>query len=104
VVRGIAAGWRAGAHGGRTLAAKWANGFARWREQRAAIRELSGLDDRILKDVGLHRSEIESVVYDRESGRLGEAKVAARLLQKPHTPPPARRVTRSAQQINKAAA
>jgi uncharacterized protein YjiS (DUF1127 family) len=104
VVRGIAAGWRAAAHGGGTLAAKWANGFARWREQRAAVREHSGLDDRMLKDLGLHRSEIESVVYGRECGRLGEGKVAARLLHKPYTPPPARRATRPAQKINKAAA
>src|SRR5262249_19312738 len=91
VVRAIAAGWRAAARGGRKMAAKWGNGFARWRERRAAVRGLSGLDDRTLKDLGLHRSEIESVIYGRECRRIGERKFAATLLHKPYTPPPVRR-------------
>jgi uncharacterized protein YjiS (DUF1127 family) len=33
-----------------------------WRRRRAAISELSGFDDEALKDIGIYRSEIVSIV------------------------------------------
>ncbi len=35
-----------------------------WRGRRAAIGELSALNDHMLKDIGLHRSQIRSVVHE----------------------------------------
>jgi len=37
--------------------------FRKWRKRRAAIAELHALEDRQLADIGIGRSEIESVVY-----------------------------------------
>ena len=39
-------------------------GFRAGRRRRAAIRELSALSDHTLKDIGLHRGEIRSVVHE----------------------------------------
>src|SRR5712691_7288550 len=54
------------AAGARDIVRSWWKAYALRRERRAAIRALSALDDRSLRDIGLGRSEIESVVYDPE--------------------------------------
>jgi len=36
-----------------------------WHKRRKAIRELAALDDRLLNDIGIERSEIERLVDDR---------------------------------------
>jgi len=58
-------------------ASRWASGYAAWRERRRALRELAALDDRVLKDIGISRSEIESAVYGRDATRLRGATIAA---------------------------
>ena len=71
--------------GSRAAAAarrRWRS-YATWRERRQAIKELGLLDDRMLKDMGLHRSEIESVVGGLDPSRLSEGKVAPVVLRKP---------------------
>jgi uncharacterized protein YjiS (DUF1127 family) len=67
---------------GAAVGQSW-RAYMRWRERRLAIKELGGLDDRVLKDMGLHRSEIESVVYGSDAGRRTEGAVAAVVLHKP---------------------
>jgi uncharacterized protein YjiS (DUF1127 family) len=50
----------------------WARYWAR-RAAHATVAVLHSLDDRALKDIGLDRSEIESVVYSERRARVGEA-------------------------------
>ena len=42
--------------------------FQDWREQRAAVRHLHELDDRLLHDVGIERREIPEIVAKRAAG------------------------------------
>jgi uncharacterized protein YjiS (DUF1127 family) len=65
-------------------ARRWWTSWAGWLARRNAARELAALDDRSLKDLGLHRSEIESVVRGRDPARLRENRLAAALLHKPY--------------------
>lgn len=44
--------------------------YLKWREQRAAIAILRSLDDRMLKDLGLYRGEIESIVTEGSDKRM----------------------------------
>lgn len=42
-----------------------------WNEKRRAVAQLSSLDDRSLRDIGLARSEIQEAVYGRSVGVKG---------------------------------
>jgi len=70
LIRGTVAGaWHAVRACGRwtvATASKWWQAHVAARQRKRAIRELGALDDRMLKDIGLGRSEIESVIFDAE--------------------------------------
>jgi uncharacterized protein YjiS (DUF1127 family) len=83
---------------------RWGRAYATWRTRRQAIAELAGLDDRALKDFGISRSEIESVVYGGGSKRVAEGKAAAVLFHKPYDGPTTGRELAQKQLIEKNAA
>lgn len=62
-VRSTSPGWSARI---TSLAARFWSRMRRKREVRLAITRLDVLDDRTLKDIGLHRSQVESAVTHRE--------------------------------------
>ena len=43
--------------------------LSKWRKRQVAIRELSALDDRMLRDIGIARGEIGSIVSEAVNGR-----------------------------------
>ena len=59
-----------------TVGAAWLRLLA-WQSRRATKKILGSLDDRILHDIGLHRSEIESVVHDLEVALSPRRRLAA---------------------------
>jgi uncharacterized protein YjiS (DUF1127 family) len=61
--------------------------YATWRTRRQAIAELAGLDNRALKDFGIYRSEIESVVDGRDLKPRAECEVPAALFHQPYDRP-----------------
>ncbi|WP_213737502.1 DUF1127 domain-containing protein [Bradyrhizobium sp. dw_411] len=44
------------------LLSNWLDGFANYLVRRAAIMSLHELDDRALRDIGLHRTQIDAAV------------------------------------------
>lgn len=45
-------------------------GYWEHRAKKASVRLLRSLDNRTLDDIGMHRSEIESYVYDKYKERM----------------------------------
>jgi len=72
-------------------AARWVvEAYRSWRQRRAAIFELGSLDDRSLRDLGINRSEIQSVVAGWDSTRIPRGQVAVKPVRQPVMSAPAR--------------
>ena len=77
LVGGVLRGLRTAASAVAATAGKWWRAYALRRERNAAVRELYGLDDRTLKDIGINRCEIEWVVDGEDATRLRDATIEA---------------------------
>ena len=53
----------------QAIQSKFVN-FRKLRKQRQTVRQLRNLDSRTLSDIGIQRSEIQSVVYDDTNERM----------------------------------
>lgn len=56
----------------RSMMRRFADAWRKWREareQRRAVSDLQHLDSRTLKDIGINRSEIYSIVHGDPKGR-----------------------------------
>jgi uncharacterized protein YjiS (DUF1127 family) len=87
-----AGGWGIIPVSGNWLAAGASKGwsaYAAWCERRRAVRELSALDDRTLKDIGINRSEIDSVIYGWGSAPTSERTIAPVACHQPQARPSA---------------
>lgn len=84
--------------GARRLAARALRGIALWRRRRATLRALQGLDDRMLKDIGLYRGEIWSTA-DMIAQGLEPPRHAGRPAPEPH--PAGEQPAPAAQVLNK---
>jgi len=51
--------------------------YRSWRRRQAAVFELGSLDDRSLRDLGINRSEIQSVVAGWDATRIPRGQIAA---------------------------
>ena len=61
-----------------TILSSWLAAAARWHRVRRAVQEVARLDDRMLKDIGIHRSEIESAVRWGRAPLRTRAQIAGR--------------------------
>ena len=86
------------------VARRCVGGYADWRERRRAVRELAALDDCALKDIGIHRSEIESIIEGRDLKQISESEVPAALFHQRRDRPIASAKSATAQPIEKSAA
>ena len=57
---------------GNYMRRAWRN-LTRWHEHRVAEAHLRALDDVTLRDIGIHRSEIRSVVYGLHQDRTHDS-------------------------------